>query len=118
MEPLPYIFGGVSATRILCHPTDTLSQSANEQVTETVCCIFYVPVDVIKERLQIQSKGIQLEYTYSGTMDAFRQIASQEGARGIYKGYSATLLSYGPFSALYFLFYEKVSYFYIILILI
>jgi len=29
-----------------------------------------------------------------------------EGFRGIYKAYGATVMSFGPFSALYFLFYE------------
>ena len=36
-------------------------------------------------------------------------ISKQEGLRGIYKGYWATLLSFGPFSALYFGLYEKVG---------
>ena len=40
-------------------------------------------------------------------MDAFRQILSTEGIRGLYRAYGATVLSFGPFSALYFLFYEK-----------
>ena len=29
-----------------------------------------------------------------------------EGVRGIYRAYGATVCSFGPFSALYFLFYE------------
>jgi hypothetical protein len=37
------------------------------------------------------------------------KISKQEGISGIYKGYNATLLSYGPFSALYFLFYEELK---------
>jgi len=32
-----------------------------------------------------------------------------EGLRGIYKAYAATVLSFGPFSALYFMFYEKLK---------
>ena len=31
----------------------------------------------------------------------------QEGLGGIYRGYMATLYSFGPFSALYFSFYEE-----------
>jgi len=37
--------------------------------------------------------------------DALRMILRTEGRRGIYKGYAATLASFGPFSALYFVFY-------------
>jgi hypothetical protein len=40
-------------------------------------------------------------------VDAIGIIAKTEGLRGLYKGYGATLLSFGPYSALYFLFYEK-----------
>mmetsp|Transcript_21337 Transcript_21337/g.65060 ORF Transcript_21337/g.65060 Transcript_21337/m.65060 type:complete len:202 (-) Transcript_21337:1089-1694(-) len=82
---------------------------------EAISCLIFVPVDVIKERLQVQSTG---EYAgksrftrgvtpYHNSLDALRSIAHTEGLRGIYKGYGATLLSYGPFSALYFLFYEQ-----------
>jgi len=44
---------------------------------------------------------------YSGSLDACRTILRKEGLAGIYKGYWATLASFGPFSALYFLFYEQ-----------
>ena len=72
---------------------------------ETVSCVFFVPIDVIKERLQVQ-ENLKL-YNYNGTLDAFRTILRSEGVRGIYKAYGATVASFGPFSAFYFLFYEK-----------
>ena len=40
-------------------------------------------------------------------MDAIRQVMRTEGTRGLYRAYGATVMSFGPFSALYFLFYEK-----------
>ena len=96
-------------------------------------------MDVIKERLQVQMQVQKpLEFTnnigagassssssgsssssanigsrlpiYKGSFDALLQICRQEGVRGIYKGYGATLLTYGPFSALYFFLYEEVEY--------
>jgi hypothetical protein len=63
---------------------------------------------VIKERLQVQSTK-QLGYRYNGSFDAFRTILRQEGAYALYKGYFATLFSYGPFSAIYFGMFEEVS---------
>ena len=39
----------------------------------------------------------------------YLQIWRYEGIGGIYKGYGATLASFGPFSALYFAFYEKLK---------
>lgn len=69
----------------------------------------FVPVDVVKERLQVQRKGVtDPSMNYKGSLDALRTIMRTEGLRGIYKGYGATLLSFGPFSAVHFLCYETV----------
>ncbi len=81
-------------------------------LAETIACIIYVPVDVIKERLQVQNnvtKNTFQQYQYSGSLDALKQILKVEGMAGLYKGYGATLASFGPFSAFYFLFYENLK---------
>jgi len=84
-------------------------------LAETIACIVYVPVDVIKERLQVQvqsSKTVLDSHGgrhYNGSLDALKKILQTEGLSGIYKGYGATLASFGPFSALYFVFYEKMK---------
>ena len=46
-------------------------------------------------------------FKYRNDIDAVRQILRVEGIRGLYRAYGATVMSFGPFSALYFLFYEK-----------
>ncbi|KAJ1408043.1 mitochondrial carrier domain-containing protein [Ochromonadaceae sp. CCMP2298] len=84
-----------------------LSYFASGMVAEAVCCTLFVPVDVIKERLQVQSN--RPDKAYSGSLDALRTIAREEGVGVLYKGYTATLFSYGPFSALYFLMYEEAK---------
>jgi hypothetical protein len=80
---------------------------------EAVSCLVWLPIDVIKERLQVQSlipdapagpAGAPLKY--AGTLDAARSILRYEGLRGLYKGYGATLASFGPFSAFYLSSYE------------
>jgi hypothetical protein len=80
-------------------------------LAETVACLIYVPVDVIKERLQVQqapTPGVMDSNTYyKNGIDAIQKISKTEGISGIYKGYGATLASFGPFSAMYFVFYEK-----------
>lgn len=73
-------------------------------VAETVSCLVWVPVDVAKERLQSQPRMLQRRYTSS--LDALHRILTNEGLRGLYKGYWSTLGSFGPFSAVYFVFYE------------
>ena len=80
-------------------------------VAEALSCLVFVPVDVMKERMQVQGlqvgpKGVY----YRNAADAVRQIAKSEGlVRGFYRGYNATLLSFGPFSALYFALYEALK---------
>lgn len=82
---------------------------------EAAACIVFVPVDVIKERLQVQKLGLSASSgslgstppSYAGSLDALRVISRTEGLFGLYKGYYATLASFGPFSALYFAFYEQ-----------
>ena len=71
---------------------------------ETVSCIFWVPIDIIKERRQVQAN--LNSYHYKGDFDALTTILKTEGIRGIYRAYMATIASFGPTSALYFSFYE------------
>ena len=83
-------------------------------VAETVSCIIFVPVDVIKERMQVQgvraTASAKAGTYYRNSIDAVKQIARSEGVfRGLYKGYGATLLSFGPFSAIYFALYEGLK---------
>ncbi|GKY92413.1 hypothetical protein MPSEU_000211900 [Mayamaea pseudoterrestris] len=81
---------------------------ASGMLAETIACVVYVPVDVIKERMQVQQRLHQQgNVYYKNTVDAMKQISQTEGLRGLYRGYAATLMSFGPFSALYFVFYER-----------
>jgi hypothetical protein len=76
---------------------------------ETVSCLLYVPIDVVKERMQVQQMDIVTRSygsTYTNGVHAIKSIINKEGIGGLYKGYLSTLASFGPFSALYFYFYE------------
>lgn len=81
-------------------------------VAEAVACIVYVPVDVIKERLQVQHASSSLETMsqgqYHSSWHALQTISKTEGILTLYKGYGATLLSFGSYSGLFFLFYERL----------
>lgn len=80
---------------------------AGGMFAEAVACALFVPVDVIKERRQVQADlG---KYHYKSDLDAIKQIKATEGIRGLYRAYGATVLSFGPFSALYFTFYENIK---------
>lgn len=78
---------------------------------ETVACLIYVPVDIIKERRQVQTKV--KTYHYKSDLDALFQIVKQEKLRGIYRAYGATIFSFGPMSAFYFMFYEYFKGFFV-----
>ncbi|KAK7200830.1 mitochondrial carrier protein [Novymonas esmeraldas] len=71
---------------------------------EAVSCLVWVPIDVTKERLQSQPPALAGRYT--GSLDAVQRVLRNEGVGGLYKGYASTLASFGPFSAVYFVFYE------------
>jgi hypothetical protein len=93
--------------------SDFVVHFVSGMTAETVSCIIYVPVDVIKERMQVQQVKAAADeggVYYTSTWDAIKQISRTEGIRGIYRGYAATLGSFGPFSALYFVFYEKTKF--------
>lgn len=67
---------------------------------EAVACVVFVPVDVVKERVQVHRD-------YSGSLQCLGDTARKEGAIALYRGYGPTLLSFGTFSGLYFALYEK-----------
>lgn len=101
------------------HVPEFFVHFASGMLAETIACIVYVPVDVVKERLQVQqrihrdnhkhSASSRSSTTYRGSYDALRKILRYEGLSGIYKGYAATLVSFGPFSAIYFGLYELLK---------
>eukprot|EP00750_Incisomonas_marina_P001853 INCI11724.1.p1 GENE.INCI11724.1~~INCI11724.1.p1 ORF type:complete len:340 (-),score=60.00 INCI11724.1:105-1124(-) len=92
---------------------------------EALSCVLWVPLDVLKERMQTQTVLAKQLYeghsdvpnparsgapvTYQSSVVFARDIWRSEGFVGLYKGYGATLFSFGPFSALYFLFYEQAK---------
>jgi solute carrier family 25 iron transporter 28/37 len=67
-----------------------------------------IPFDVVKQRLEVQGAILnKANHMYSGTLDAFRKISRQEGlAKGLWTGFSVTLIRDLPFSVTYFTTYE------------
>ena len=76
-------------------------------MAEAVSCVLWVPIDVVKERLQVQRPGDS--NSYKGSLHALRKIAAQEGLGSLYRGYGATLASFGPMSAINFAVYEQLK---------
>eukprot|EP00299_Pterocystis_sp_00344_P002992 c13403_g1_i1.p1 GENE.c13403_g1_i1~~c13403_g1_i1.p1 ORF type:complete len:280 (+),score=63.03 c13403_g1_i1:32-841(+) len=67
-------------------------------IAEAVSSFLWTPIDVCKETAQV-----------TGSSGVFRHILKHEGLRGLFRGYFVTLTSFGPYSALYFGFWEMTS---------
>ncbi|KAL7563329.1 hypothetical protein ACA910_016684 [Epithemia clementina (nom. ined.)] len=101
-----------TGTTLSSSPSESLMREfavhfSSGMIAEAVACIVYVPVDVIKERLQVQHPTDKL--AYRGSWDALQTIARREGIPALYKGYGATLLSFGSYSGFFFVLYEQMQ---------
>ncbi|KAI8916153.1 mitochondrial carrier domain-containing protein [Gorgonomyces haynaldii] len=70
--------------------------------------MFYVPADIVAQRLQIQQvQGfVHNSRLYSGTSDVIKKIWRAEGVRGFFRGYFAYVTAYAPGSAVQWGTYE------------
>jgi hypothetical protein len=69
------------------------------------------PMDVVKQRLQVQKANPLSSVQYSGSMDAVKKIIQQDGIKGLFRGMGASILTYGPYVSLYFALYEQMKIF-------
>jgi len=66
------------------------------------------PFDVLKTRLQIQMDREITEKVYTRIHHSFQRIWQEEGIRGLFKGYRATLVCTPVFHSIYFPIYERL----------
>jgi len=66
------------------------------------------PLDTVRRRLMMQSGLPEAERRYSGTMDCFSKIASQEGPLAFFKGCLSNVIR-GTGGALVLVFYDKIQ---------
>ena len=91
----------------------------NHGVAQHMFCGFFAalasttaiqPFDFLAVRMQNQpvdpatKKGLY----YSGPLDCFSKVVRQEGPTALFKGYSANLMRFGPYTLLIFVFVEQV----------
>ncbi|XP_077218382.1 uncharacterized protein LOC143852708 [Tasmannia lanceolata] len=68
-------------------------------LSNIVSCVYYVPLDVVCQRLMAQ--GLPGMNTYNGPYDVVRKVVRAEGFRGLYRGFGVTILTHSPASALW-----------------
>eukprot|EP00041_Stephanoeca_diplocostata_P005319 m.59642 g.59642 ORF g.59642 m.59642 type:complete len:293 (+) comp15708_c0_seq3:390-1268(+) len=68
------------------------------------CCagVLFTPLDVLKQRLQVAVPGT----TFSHVVGA---LYATRGVRGLWRGYTSGVLTWGPYSAVYFSVYEMLK---------
>ncbi|KAK5576067.1 hypothetical protein RB653_007205 [Dictyostelium firmibasis] len=79
-------------------------------VADALGSLIWVPMDIIKQRLQVQTNTQKLnpnQTYYKGSFHAGKVILQEEGIRGLYRGFMPALATYGPFVGIYFSVYEK-----------
>lgn len=59
----------------------------------------FVPVDVVSQRLMVQ--GYSGHATYTGGLDVVRKVIKSDGIRGLYRGFSLSVITYSPSSAVW-----------------
>ncbi|XP_010276501.1 PREDICTED: solute carrier family 25 member 44-like [Nelumbo nucifera] len=68
-------------------------------VSNLVSCIYYVPLDVICQRLMVQ--GLPGTAVCNGPIDVVHKVIRSEGIRGMYRGFALTAVYQSPASALW-----------------
>lgn len=66
------------------------------------------PIDVLKTRLQVQKDKSMNNHLYSEIRHSFMKITREEGLKGLFKGYKATLMTTPLFHSIYFPVYERL----------
>ncbi|GAB64589.1 mitochondrial carrier protein [Plasmodium cynomolgi strain B] len=69
-------------------------------LAEAMSCVLFVPIDVIKERLQAQ-RYLQLK-EYRTSYHLVKDLVCKEGFFRLYRGYVSTCLTYGVFGGSFF----------------
>ncbi|KAL4202222.1 hypothetical protein AMTRI_Chr02g220010 [Amborella trichopoda] len=68
-------------------------------ISNIVSCVYFVPLDVICQRLMVQ--GLPGMTVYKGPFDVIPKVLATEGFRGLYRGFGMAVVTYSPVSALW-----------------
>ncbi|KAK4388348.1 Solute carrier family 25 member 44 [Sesamum angolense] len=68
-------------------------------VSNLVSCVYFVPLDVICQRLMVQ--GLPGTTSCNGPFDVVSKVTKAEGFRGMYRGFGLTAITQSPASALW-----------------
>ncbi|KYQ93210.1 hypothetical protein DLAC_11640 [Tieghemostelium lacteum] len=110
-----YFYGYEESKRILSSTfpqwgSGSLGHFISGFVADAFGSLVWVPMDIIKQRLQVQTNTQKLnpnQTLYKGSFHAANVIFKEEGIKGFYRGFWPALLTFGPYVGIYFTVYEK-----------
>ncbi|KAK1390334.1 Solute carrier family 25 member 44 [Heracleum sosnowskyi] len=76
-----------------------LSNGFGGMLSNLISCVYFVPLDVVSQRLIVQ--GLGGTTSCNGPVDVVRKVMKAEGFRGMYRGFGLTALTQSPASALW-----------------
>lgn len=102
-------FGGYECGRSLVpYHWGMMGDMATGAVAQVLAGVVYTPIDIVKERLQVQTL-MRGAYSYTSPLDAFKSLSKQgQGLQGVFRGYWATNCVWLPWNALYIAGYERL----------
>lgn len=104
--------GYETGKRLMPQQWGTGADMATGAFAQVLAGVVYTPIDIVKERLQVQAMMPQ-HYShsrYGSPLEAFRSLLQQgQGVRGVFKGYWATNAVWLPWNSLYIAGYEQLK---------
>ena len=86
----------------------TVANGAAGLSAAMVAQLVWTPVDVVSQRLMVQgvSNSSKSSNQYMNGIDAFRKILKKDGAKGLYRGFGISILTYAPSNAVWWASYS------------
>ncbi|XP_020224068.1 solute carrier family 25 member 44 [Cajanus cajan] len=88
------------------HTAATIANAAAGLSAAMAAQLVWTPVDVVSQRLMVQSGVSSSSTQYVNGIDAFRKIVKSDGARGLYRGFGLSILTYAPSNAVWWASYS------------
>jgi len=101
-------FGLYDTAKGMTGKTNILVSWAIAQCVTTVSGIISYPFDTVRRRLMMQAGRTGKDIMYSGTIDCWKKIASQEGGSAFFKGAFSNILR-GTGGALVLVMYDEIK---------
>merc|ERR1711935_1295240 len=92
-------FVGMEVAKNVGESDSWLVNFASGMVAQGFGATFWVPMEVVKEKLMIQGQ-IKTKNTYTGSLNLVTRVVKAEGITGLYRGFAMQMLTYGPFNAI------------------